>query len=259
MQGLHNTPARSAHLGRAAKGGVLCAAPLDDVPQQRLLAVVGGEDGDLVGGVAQQPHVLQVEEVGGRKAHVRSGWVRGGAQCLQEGKLAVLRAGGWPGHLINQPLPGCYQKDKHAITAQRTWYTLTRYSASPRFCTPQQRWGECLLASRLGTACEVQLGWLHQLAARQKLASCREAVPSTLHRIAHRLATPSPPYSSPTSNAYLVEVGQGRGLAAALVVGHVDELEVERKACRGGSGRVGGSSPTGWWQKGSSKGGFRVS
>lgn len=74
----------SAHLGRAAKGGVLCAAPLDHIPQQRLLAVVGGEDGDLVGGVAQQPHVLR----GGRGP-----W--GGAadgKSKQGGKMAASTA-----------------------------------------------------------------------------------------------------------------------------------------------------------------------
>lgn len=46
------------NLAGAAKGGVARAALLDDVTQQRLLAVIGGEDADFLGRVPPQPHVL---------------------------------------------------------------------------------------------------------------------------------------------------------------------------------------------------------
>lgn len=89
------------HLGRASEGGVLRAAPLDDVAQQRLLAVVGGEDGDLVCGVAQQAHVLvdayqvlslaQVLQAGegvaggGAGEWVSGGWAGGQVRVCKKG------------------------------------------------------------------------------------------------------------------------------------------------------------------------------
>ena len=46
------------YLVRAAKGWVACAAILDDISEEGFLAVVCGQDGDLVGRVPRQPHVL---------------------------------------------------------------------------------------------------------------------------------------------------------------------------------------------------------
>lgn len=46
-------------LARTSEQRVVCAPPLDDVTDEVLLAVVGAEDGDLVGGVAQHPHILE--------------------------------------------------------------------------------------------------------------------------------------------------------------------------------------------------------
>lgn len=73
-------PAR-ADLGGAAKGGMRGAAALDDVSDERLLAVVGGEDADLGGGVPQQPHVLVQRHQVLRLAQVlHRGWGRGDGQ-----------------------------------------------------------------------------------------------------------------------------------------------------------------------------------
>lgn len=46
-----------SHLVGLAEEGVGSAALVDDVSDQVLLAVVGGQDADAVGGVAQQAHV----------------------------------------------------------------------------------------------------------------------------------------------------------------------------------------------------------
>ena len=45
------------NLGRVSEQGIVAASPMEDVSEQMLLPVVGGEDGDLFGGVAQRPHV----------------------------------------------------------------------------------------------------------------------------------------------------------------------------------------------------------
>ena len=50
-------PPTPAHLVGLSEEGVPGAALVDDVPDQVLLAVVGGEHADAVGGVAQQAHV----------------------------------------------------------------------------------------------------------------------------------------------------------------------------------------------------------
>lgn len=46
-----------AYLVRLAEEGVSSTALVDDVSDQVFLSVVGGEDADAVGGVAQQTHV----------------------------------------------------------------------------------------------------------------------------------------------------------------------------------------------------------
>lgn len=48
---------QSAHLVGLAEERVGATALVDDVPDQVLLAVVGGQDADAVGRVAQQAHV----------------------------------------------------------------------------------------------------------------------------------------------------------------------------------------------------------
>eukprot|EP00983_Pelagomonas_calceolata_P090155 1157388-Pelagomonas_calceolata.AAC.2 len=52
----HTHTRTHTHLGRPAKQWVLCAAALHHVPDEVLLSVVGGQDGDLFGRVAHETH-----------------------------------------------------------------------------------------------------------------------------------------------------------------------------------------------------------
>lgn len=162
-------------------------APLEHVAQQGLLPVVGGEHGDLVGGVAQQSHVLEDRHEVLGLAQVLCVW---GGDGGDEGRRGVKREAGATGGVARE---------------DGGWGMVPR--------------------------CQATHPW--------KAAMKKKHDPSRAPREAGPCQHPPPAMRA--AAAHLVEVRQGAGLAAAAVVGHVDELAVEGKAGVGGhKGRGGG-------------------